>query len=169
MSHHVCPHCGTEPPVSGQVVNRCDECGWSIEGGAPCTTDVSPAARAVSTYLKDTRPEDQRKADARPAVEALGWSVHDFEQGWRPKKCRKCGERIPGGGTTRVPKGVGDWLCMKNGISAWLEWKTDDNQQTPGQRAWQRICEANRVPYAVVRTTREAVDYLESLTPRRAA
>ena len=152
-----CPTCGIALEGLGRW---CPECRSYTADMVGATTDPSPATRPE---IRDDRLEDDRKRDARPAVEALGWTVLDFEQGYRPDVCTKCKARLPGGHSTRVPVGIGDWLCQGHGIAAWIEWKTDDNDQTPGQRTFGEDCEAACVPYAVVRTTAEAVTFLRGL------
>jgi len=151
----VCPTCNR---VLEGLGRWCPFCAAYTAEMVGSTTDASPATRRK---IPDTRLEDERKADARPSVEALGWIVLDLEQGWRPFRCRACGADIAGG--TRVPTGMPDWCVMGHGIVAWLEWKTDTNDQTDGQSAFEDVCDVVGIPYAVVRTTREAVGFLQGL------
>lgn len=106
----------------------------------------------------DSRSEDERKRDAKPTVEALGWTVLDTEQGFRPFECRHCGGKIAGG--TRVPLGFPDWLVMGRGVVAFLEWKSGRGRQSPAQRQFQELCDVSGVPYRVVRTTEDALTFL---------
>lgn len=117
--------------------------------------------------VPDSRSEARRKQDARNTVTMLGWDILDLEQGWRPFTCPKCDNPLPGG--TRVSLGLADWCVMRAGVVAWIEWKTEDNVQTPAQQKFQKRCEAEGVPYAVCRNTAEAVAFLESLMRGRAA
>jgi hypothetical protein len=110
---------------------------------------------------KDSRLEDDRKRDARPAVEAMGWVVLDFEQGYRPDACPACKERLPGGHSTRVPTGIADWLCMKAGKAKWIEWKVDGKNATPQQRAFGKLCAEHGIKWRVCRNTEEAVAFLK--------
>jgi len=156
-----CPTCNVRLEGLGRY---CEACAAYVEDMVGATTDASPVTRRE---IPDDRLEDERKADARPIIEALGWTVLDFEQGYRPDACPACKAHLPGGHSTRVPVGVGDWLCQGHGIAAWIEWKTDDNDQTPGQHRFEDECDAAGIPYRVCRKTREAVDFLTEL--RRAA
>jgi hypothetical protein len=141
--------------------------------------DGSPAAGASRGHQEvgeggsisppDTRSEEQRKSDARPVVEALGWTVLDLEQGWRRTDCPSCGAPLPGGGTTRVPRGLPDWIVLGFGLVAFVEWKSTIGRPTSHQRAFGRVCEAVGVPYELVRTTEQVVVFLGSLTPKGAA
>ena len=150
----ICPDCNA--PLHG-LARYCEQCdAYVADMGS--TTDVTPEARE---RIKDTRSEDDRKKDALEPVEILGWTVLDFEQGFRPFECRKCKAPIAGG--TRVPIGIGDWYVMRGGLSAWLEWKTDKNDQTAGQLAFESDCLAAGIPYKVVHTTAEVLDFLEAL------
>ncbi|MDP2955383.1 MAG: hypothetical protein Q8N53_03100 [Longimicrobiales bacterium] len=158
----VCPTCDRVLEGLGRWCPKCEA--YTEDMGA--TTDATPEARA-RTEVPDTRTEAERKADARQAVEMLGWRILDFEQGYRPDKCPACKARLPGGHSTRVPVGIGDWLCQGHGIAAWLEWKTDTNDQTDGQREFGDDCDADGIPYAVVHTTAEAVYFLNGLLPGR--
>lgn len=154
-----CPTCGTPLEGLGRYCERC----------AAYVADMVAKPTTKCPGPKDTRLEDERKADALPVVTALGWAVYDFEQGYRPDACPKCGAHLPGGHSTRVPVGVADWLCQGHGIAAWIEWKTDDNDQTPGQRRFGDECDVAGIPYAVCRNTRDAVDFLTGLRARSAA
>ena len=150
-----CPTCSR--PLEG-LGRWCPSCAAYTEDMVGSTTDASPATRRE---IPDTRLEDERKADALPSVEALGWIVLDLEQGWRPFRCRGCGAPIAGG--TRVPKGTPDGCVMGHGIVAWVEWKSDTGRRTVEQVAFGDVCDVMGVPYAVVRTTREAVGFLQAL------
>lgn len=136
---------------------RCWECGWTEEAS---TTDASPATRAK---VPDTRLEDERKADARSAIEALGWIIWDAEQGYRPDACEKCGEPYPGGHSTRVTLGFPDQVVLGHGIITFLEWKSHTGKPSPSQKLRAADCARAGVPYAVVRTTAEAVEFLRGL------
>ena len=149
-----CPTCNADLPEKAKWCYHCEE--YLSDMGS--TTDVTPEARE---RIKDTRSEDERKADALEPVKILGWTVLDFEQGFRRLECQKCSAPIAGG--TRVPIGIGDWYVMRDGLSAWIEWKTDTNKQTAGQLAFEADCLAAGIPYAVVRSTIEVMDFLEAL------
>lgn len=151
-----CPTCGLS---LGGLATFCWHCEQYVDDMVGATTDATPEARE---QLKDTRSEDERKRDALPTVTALGWDVLDFEQGYRPDDCPKCHARLPGGHSTRVPTGVGDWLCQGFGLAVWIEWKTDTNKQTDTQLRFEDRCDAAGVPYAVCRTTHEVVQILEA-------
>lgn len=153
-----CPNCG-----DATAWTRCWVCGWSVAETLDSTTSATPVKSPP-----DTRSEDQRKADAREAVQALGWTIWDHEQGYRPDRC-KCGEKIPGGHSTRVPKGWPDWVLTGHGTVVFMEWKTDANDQTDSQKAVQAQMEADGVPYYVVRNTEQAVEALVTVQARRAA
>jgi hypothetical protein len=114
---------------------------------------------------KDTRSEDERKRDALGSVTMLGWDVLDFEQGFRPFECRHCGGAIAGG--TRVPVGTADWFVMGFGIGAWVEWKDATNTQSDGQKRFQDRCKVAGIPYGLVRTTEEVVEFLDDVKALR--
>lgn len=160
----ICPGgCGMGyTPGVETYCERCDAYYADMEGA---TTDPTPEARA---RLTDTRSEDERKRDAKSAVEALGWIVVDTEQGYRPTHCPDCKAKLPGGGSTRTRRGFPDWVVMGFGVVAFIEWKSATGTQTPHQRAFQEDCErvGVRVPYAVCRTTSEAVAFLRGLMPK---
>jgi predicted RNA-binding Zn-ribbon protein involved in translation (DUF1610 family) len=154
----VCPTCGDELPGLGTY---CEGCAAYVEDmGA--TTDATPEARARA--IKDTRLEDERKSDARPTIEALGWRIRDMEQGYRPFACKNCGAHIAGG--TRVPLGFPDQIVTGFGLVAFLEWKTDTNKPTADQLRFADDCDADGIPYAVIHNTREAVEFLSDLRSR---
>lgn len=154
-----CPRCDRHLPGLG---TWCERCGAYV-------ADMEAAPKPKARNPKDTRSENERKTDAREAVKALGWRIHDTEQGYRPKECA-CGRPIPGGGTTRVPRGFPDWVLTGHGLVAFVEWKTDTNEQTEHQRAFEADCITDGVPYMVVRNTDQVVEWLRSLVePPRAA
>ena len=157
-----CPTCMR--PLEG-LGRWCDSCRAYTADMVGATTDASPEARARE--VPDLRLEDERKADARPSIEALGWRIRDMEQGHRPFACRKCGASIAGG--TRVPLGFPDQIVSGFGIVAFLEWKTDTNKPTADQLRFADECDADGIPYAVVRNTRQAVDFLQGLRTRSVA
>ena len=145
----------------------CPHCGAPLEGlGTYCwtcrryTSDVDQAQPGPSRAdsLPDNRSEDERKADALKAVELLGWLVIDNEQGYRPHHCPKCQAKIPGG--TRTTLGLADWLCLKDGLACFIEWKSADGRQSADQKAFQDSCDAAGIPYRVCRTTEQAVGFL---------
>lgn len=148
--------CPTHGPLPG-LGTFCFDCHDYVENLE--AKDAPAPARGIA----DTRSEDERKRDAKPAVEALGFWVGDYEQGYRLDNCPTCLARIPGGHSTRVPVGTPDWFVMGHGVAAWIEWKTDSNDQTEGQKAFQGACDVAGFPYAVVHTTRQVVDFLETL------
>jgi len=150
----LCPHCGARLEGLGLY---CWGCRRYVDDHDAYIAPVPNVADA----LPDSRSEDERKRDAKPAVEALGWTVLDFEQGFRPFECRHCGGKIAGG--TRVPLGIGDWLCMGHGLVAWIEWKDAKNTQKPNQIAFQDQCDATGIPYRVCRTTEQAVNFLREV------
>ena len=144
-----CPECGHEP-----ALNRCWECGWTADSA---TTDAPLEARDRT----DTRSEEERKHDARQAVEAMGWVVVDLEQGWRPFTCKHCGGDIAGG--THVPKGTPDWLVMGHGLMAWVEFKSGTGTLSKYQKAFRDACAAAGVPWTMARTTEHVVAFLQAL------
>jgi len=148
-----CPHCGAKLEGLGLY---CWGCRRYVDDG-----ECSVTAGEHSDTVCDTRSEDERKRDARPAVEALGWTVVDNEQGWRPFACPKCKNKIPGG--SRVTVGLADWLCMGHGLVAFIEWKDAKNTQKPNQIAFQDQCDAAGIPYRVCRTTEQAVGFLRAV------
>ena len=154
-SSDCCPRCGN--PLTG-IATFCWTCQEYVEdmeaGPGPTNCDKRGPAAAIP----DARSEDERKADAREPVQALGWDVIDTEQGWRPFECPSCGARIPGG--TRVERGFPDWLVMGHGLACFLEWKSAGGKQTEYQQAFQERCRVAGIPYRVVRTTEEAVAFL---------
>ena len=150
-----CPFCNE--PLMG-LMTFC----WNCER---CPEEAEPKPKKKAGALKDTRSEDERKRDALDPVTMLGWKVLDFEQGFRPFKCRHCGGSIAGG--TRVPTGVADWYVMGFGIGAWVEWKDEKNTQSDDQKKFQDWCKVAGVPYALVRTTEEVVRFLNDVKALR--
>ena len=77
---NLCPHCGARLEGLGLY---CWGCRRYVDDGERADTSREP-----SDALPDTRSEDERKRDARPAVEALGWTVVDvpaderFKETW---------------------------------------------------------------------------------------
>jgi len=149
----LCPHCGA---VLAGLEWYCWTCKRYVREKAHSGTSREP-----SDTIPDSRSEDERKRDALPSVTAMGWTVLDFEQGFRPFECRHCGGKIAGG--TRVPLGIGDWLCMGHGLVAWIEWKDAKNTQKPNQIAFQDQCDTAGIPYRVCRTTEQAVRFLREV------
>jgi len=145
-----CPFC--QEPLNG-LATFC----WRCER---YTDETTPEAKKPAESIPDTRSEDERKHDARSAVELLGWSVVDTEQGYRPFECPACKNPIPGG--TRVTKGFPDWLVMGHGLVVFLEWKSAKGKQSDDQKAFQARCRIAGIPYRVVRTTEEAVGFLRA-------
>jgi len=146
----LCPHCGAVLEGLGLY---CWGCRRYVDDG-----DNEPES---SDALPDSRSEDERKRDALPAVQALGWWIVDNEQGWRPHNCPQCKAKIPGG--SRVTVGLADWMCIKDGTVAFVEWKSGTGKQTPGQRDFQDACDAAGIPYRVCRTTEQAVTFLQEV------
>jgi hypothetical protein len=142
-----CPYCQEPLAGLGTFCWRCER--YTDEATEP------------TAPLPDIRTEDERKRDARAPVELLGWHVVDTEQGWRPFECPKCGGPIPGG--TRVERGFPDWLVIGHGRTAFLEWKSENGRQSPAQRAFQDRCKVAGIPYRVVKTTEQAVAFLEEV------
>jgi len=148
-----CPHCGEPLAGLGTFCWRCER--YTVALGTGGAREGTQGARM------GTRSEDERKHDARGPVELLGWSVVDTEQGYRPFECPKCKNPIPGG--TRVVKGFPDWLVMGHGLVVFLEWKSAHGKQSDDQKAFQQRCKVAGIPYRVVRTTEEAVNFLEEV------
>lgn len=151
----ICPHCHRELGALGRY---CFHCGaYVADMLAPeCLAAPKPA-------VPDGRSEAERKRDARPVVEALGWVVIDTEQGYRPDACPSCSARLPGGHSTRVRAGLADWIVIGHGLVVFVEWKSSPGRLTPPQRAFADLCSGAGVPHAVCRTTAEAVDFLRSV------
>ena len=143
----------------------CHDCGEyaDVLWAASSTTDPTPPVRDA---LPDTRPESEIRMAIRSALGQLGWTVWDFEQGYRPDRC-ECGQKIPGG--TRVPRGIADLYVMGYGCSAWLEVKSPKGRQTEHQRDREAECVAAGVAYHVVRSEKAAVEIMEGHKARRAA
>jgi len=148
-----CPHCGAALEGLGRYCWACHD--YTYHG------KVGANSAVVTDELPDTRSEDERKRDALSAVRALGWTVLDFEQGFRPFECRHCGGKIAGG--TRVPLGIGDWLCMGHGLVAWIEWKSGTGHVSADQLQFADQCDAAGIPYRVCRTTEQAVNFLREV------
>jgi hypothetical protein len=149
-----CPFCGN--PLEG-LERYC----WSCKRYVSEARTNGPASDPEPDALPDTRSEDERKADAREAVELLGWLVIDNEQGWRPFACPDCGRKLAGG--TRTTLGLADWLCLKDGRAVFIEWKGATGRQSADQKAFQDSCDAAGIPYRVCRTTEQAVSFLEEV------
>jgi hypothetical protein len=143
-----CPHCGN--PLEG-LERYC----W---GCKRYTDEAERKEPEPVDEIPDNRSEDERKADALKAVELLGWLVIDNEQGWRPFACPDCGRKLAGG--TRTTKGLADWLCLKDGLACFIEWKSATGTQSADQKAFQDSCDAAGIPYRVCRTTEQAVGFL---------
>ena len=92
-----CPSCGHEP-----ALNKCWQCGWTVDADDVCTTDSTPANRT-----DDTRSEAEVQLSIRRLAEMLGYTVYDLSQG-RP---------------TRQPAGVPDLYLHGHGRRAWIEVK----------------------------------------------
>ena len=152
-------------------MERCPFCNEPLEGiGRYCwncrhyTADAEKPAPKPVDELPDNRSEDERKADALKAVELLGWLVIDNEQGYRPHHCPKCQNKIPGG--TRTTLGLADWLCLRDGRAAMIEWKSANGKQSADQKAFQDSCDVAGIPYRVCRTTEQAVAFLTEAASR---
>jgi len=148
-----CPHCGA---VLAGLEWYCWGCKRYVREKVNSGTSCEH-----SDTIPDSRSEDERKRDALAAVQALGWWIVDNEQGWRPHNCPQCKAKIPGG--SRVTVGLADWMCIKDGTVAFIEWKSGDGKQTPGQRDFQDACDAAGIPYRVCRTTEQAVGFLKEV------
>jgi hypothetical protein len=156
----ICPGCDRELPGLGTWCPDCNEYTDLIAA----TTDPSPPARD----RLDTRTEAERRHDARPAVEAIGWIICDMEQGYRPDKCPECKARLPGGHSTRVRSGFADWVVMGHGLIVLLEWKSATGKPNANQKVFAGDCAVAGVPYYVVRTTTEAIEALTDARRRYA-
>jgi hypothetical protein len=148
-----CPHCGAALEGLGLY---CWGCRRYVDDGERAVTGSEP-----SDTLPDTRSEDERKRDALSAVQALGWWIVDNEQGWRPFACPRCKNKIPGG--SRVTLGLADWLCVKDGTAAFIEWKSGTGTQADSQRDFADQCDAAGIPYRGCRTTEQAVGFLKEV------
>lgn len=143
-----CPHCHSPLEGLGYFCWECEKYTLHLN-------------RPESDALPDTRSEDERKPDALPAVEAMGWWVLDLEQGYRPFKCPKCRNKLPGG--SRVTLGLADWLLIKDGRAVFVEWKSGTGRPSQDQKAFADSCLAARIPYRVCRTTEEVVNFLQEV------
>lgn len=141
-----CPTCATE--LMG-LARWCHVCGLYVEdmasGGAP---EPKPAP-------VDRRPEAQIRMAIRGALEALGFVVLDFEQGWRRD------------GSTRVRKGLPDLFIMGFGVGVWRELKSAKGRLTPEQEAFGEDCRRCGIDWGVWRHEGEAIEWAEAV--RKAA
>lgn len=69
--------------------------------------------------------EREVKAGIKLALEADGWIVLDFEQDYRPTKCKHCGGELGKGSGTRVPLGTPDLYVAGFGFTFWIEVKRE--------------------------------------------
>lgn len=74
------------------------------------------------------------KAGIVRELEGRGWIVLDFEQDYRPTKCRHCGGELGRGSGTRVPLGTPDLYVAGFGYSFWIEVKRPGGAATDHQR-----------------------------------
>jgi hypothetical protein len=147
-----CPFCGR---LLGGLARYCHWC-------KRYTDEAEPKEPTPVDALPDNRSEDERKADALEVVSMLQWLIVDLEQGYRPHHCPKCQHKIPGG--TRTTLGLADWLCLKDGLAVFVEWKDAKGKQSAHQIAFQDACDAAGIPYRVCRTTEQAVSFLQEVT-----
>lgn len=103
------------PPADGELPARA----LRVDGA-----DLPRAGRASAGHAPP-RPwgiEDDLRLKGVASWAAAASDVHDLEQGHRP-----------GGGGTRVSKGLPDLYFRGHGVRAWFETKRWDNVQTPEQ------------------------------------
>ena len=131
----ICPKCLKDPGGLGTYCWDCNQY-TELEVGPTIPEKKGPP---------DTRSEDERKRDARPTVEAMGWIVCDMEQGWRPFECQQCKAKIPGG--ARVTLGLADWFVMGHGLVCFMEWKSGDGKQSGTQKEFQGMARVAGIPY----------------------
>jgi len=131
-----CPHCGE--PLMG-LGTFC----WACKR----YTDEAPKGEAASTpaAVPDTRSEEDIRLATRRALEAHGWFVIDFEQGWRRD------------GSTRVVKGLPDLGIQGWGLWAWAEMKSATGTHKPDQKAFAAQCAKDGIQCHLWRHESEAI------------
>lgn len=114
--------------------------------------------RRSSAPRKPGEPlERDIKRVVKPALEAQGWTVLDYEQDYRGENCRHCGEHLGRGAGSRVPLGTPDLYVLGFGVGFWIELKRPGGAVTEQQHRWHELARGN-VPVYVVRSSRAAVE-----------
>lgn len=140
-----CPRCSRPLGALGRFCADCEAYVADMTSEGP---DTAPASTA--------RPDDRSEAEIRMAIrtvlEAHGFVVVDFEQGWRRD------------GSTRVRKGLPDLAIMApGGVFAWRELKSAKGRLTPEQKAFGEDCRRLGIDWDVWRHEDQAVAWAEEV------
>jgi hypothetical protein len=60
-----------------------------------------------------------------------------------------------------VLAGVADICILAKGKTIYIEFKTDKGTQRNGQKEFQSVCEHQGIPYIIVRSIDEFIDFIE--------
>lgn len=126
----------------------------------------APGSRSKGTAVPGSPHEEEVRRVSTAIWRHYGWRIYDFEQGYRPDDCQKCGARIPGA-RTRVTLGVGDQMVVGHGLLAWIEYKREGKEQTDNQMAFGEDLVTNGQAYFVVNDPRQVADICRWVAERR--
>jgi hypothetical protein len=107
-----------------------------------------------------------KKSEAEIRMELRQWCelmgavvVIDAEQGYRPDRCKHCGEST-GQGTTRIVRGFPDLIVLwPDRPTWWIEAKSATGRQSDHQRQFQAWCEAAGEIYILARSVEDLMEY----------
>lgn len=142
-----CPHgCGTE--LAGLAL-FCWKCQRYVDEDVKAPPGSPKATKSPAERILDTRPESKIRLAIRRVLDVRGWTVIDFEQGYRRD------------GSTRVMKGLPDLLIMGRGVFEWVEVKSAGGIQRPEQVEFELICQECGIPYRIWHHESEAVAWCD--------
>lgn len=98
------------------------------------------------------------QVDIVRTLSKAGWFVHSVPNEGAGRDPARASRLVAMG----MRSGVGDLLVwLGNGRVGYLEVKNRVGRQSEAQQTFQRLCILNRIPYGVVRSAQEALDFVE--------
>ena len=144
-----CPLCHEELEGLGTYCHDCNVYVSDHQDGEAAEEPQEPPRRR-----NDPRKEADIRQAIKAALEAHGFVVWDFEQGWRRD------------GSTRVVKGLPDLYIFGHGVQAWRELKSAKGRLTDDQEGVGLLLQAEGVDWGVWRHEDEAIAWAREVTGR---
>jgi hypothetical protein len=119
-----------------------------------------PAKPAQAAKALPKKSEAEIRMELREWCELMGAVVViDAEQGYRPDRCKHCGEST-GKGTTRIVRGFPDLIVLWPAPRPawWVEVKSAVGKQSEHQRQFQAWCEAAGEVYILARSVEDLME-----------
>lgn len=144
-------------PYSGPGL-QCPDCREGKSAPTPRQTQDGPAKPELPPKAL-LKTEEEIRMELREWCELMGAVVViDTEQGYRPDRCKHCGEST-GKGTTRIVRGFPDLIVFwRDRPTWWIEAKSATGKQSEHQRQFQAWCEAAGEIYILARSVEDLLE-----------